>query len=47
MYTKTYIYIVYQNLDLYHIPNLDLTYQNIDLYRVPQPRYNTAYHNLD
>jgi hypothetical protein len=30
MYTKTYIYIVYQKLDLY-------VYQNLDLYRIPKP----------
>jgi hypothetical protein len=30
MYTKNYIYIVYQKLDLY-------VYQNLDLYRIPKP----------
>ena len=57
MYTKTYIYIVYQSLDLYHIPKpifipytttqIYLVYQKLDLYRLPKPRFISNKKNLD
>jgi hypothetical protein len=33
MHTKTYIYIVYQNLDLYHIPKLGFKVLVFDIYQ--------------
>jgi hypothetical protein len=44
MYSKTYIYIVYQNLDLYRIPiprfiSYYNAYKKLNLYGIPQPRF--------